>query len=144
VRDLGQAQSSELDALVLPGGSGAAKNLCDFAAKGAQASVQPGVLRLLREMHAARKPIGAWCIAPAVLAAALKEAHPQLTIGEDAGTAKALEAMGAKHVVCPVTEMRVDTKNRIVSTPAYMYDARISDVASGIEKAVAQLLALCR
>lgn len=144
VQDVAQAKAGDFDALVLPGGFGAAKNLCDFAAKGAQASVEPGVLKLVREMHAAKKPIGAWCIAPALLAAALKEAHPQLTIGNDPGTAGALESMGAKHVACPVDEMRVDEANRIVTTPAYMYDARVSEVASGIDKAVAELLRLCR
>jgi enhancing lycopene biosynthesis protein 2 len=102
------------------------------------------VLKLVREMHAAKKPIAAWCIAPALLAAALKEAHVKLTIGDDAGTAQALEGMGARHIVCPVTEMRVDEANRVVTTPAYMYDARIGDVATGIEKAVAELLRLCR
>jgi len=144
VWDVAEIDASELDALVLPGGYGAAKNLCDFAAQGAEAKVQAGVRKLVREMHAARKPIGAWCIAPSVLAAALKEAHVTLTIGEDPGTARLLESMGATHVVCPVDEMRVDEVNRIVTTPAYMYDARIGEVASGIEKAVAQLLALCR
>ena len=144
IQDLAKMKSADLDALILPGGYGAAKNLCDFAAAGPKAKVDPGVARLLREMHAAKKPIGAWCIAPAVLAATLKEAHVQLTIGDDPSTATALEALGARHVVCPVTEMRVDEKNRIVSTPAYMYDARIADVASGIEKAVGELLRLCR
>jgi enhancing lycopene biosynthesis protein 2 len=144
VQDVAQAKASELDALVLPGGYGAAKNLCDFAAKGAQAKVQAGVLKLVREMHAAKKPIGAWCIAPALLAAALKDSQPELTIGEDPETARLLESMGAKHVVCPVNEMRVDLRNRIVTTPAYMYDARIGEVAAGIEQAVAQLLRLCR
>jgi enhancing lycopene biosynthesis protein 2 len=144
VQDVAKAKASDFDALVLPGGYGAAKNLCDFAVQGAKAKVDPGVLKLVREMHAAKKPIAAWCIAPAVLAAALKESHVKLTIGNDPGTAKALEAMGARHVVCPVTEMRVDEENRIVTTPAYMYDARIGEVATGIEKAVAELLRLCR
>lgn len=144
IQDLSKAKVADLDALVLPGGYGAAKNLCDFAAAGPKAKVDPAVLKFVREVHAARKPIGAWCIAPAVLAAALKEAHPKLTIGDDPGTAQALEAMGAKHVVCPVNEMRVDEQNRIVTTPAYMYDAKIGDVASGIEKAVGELLRLCR
>jgi enhancing lycopene biosynthesis protein 2 len=144
VQDIAKAKAGDFDALVLPGGYGAAKNLCDFAAAGAKAKVQPGVLRLVRDMHAAKKPIGAWCIAPALLAAALKEAHPKLTIGDDPGTAKALESMGAKHVACPVNEMRVDEENRIVTTPAYMYDAKIGQVAAGIEKAVAELLRLCR
>jgi enhancing lycopene biosynthesis protein 2 len=144
VQDVAKVKAADLDALVLPGGYGAAKNLCDFAAAGAKARVDPGVLKLVRELHAAKKPIAAWCIAPALLAAALKEAHVALTIGDDTGTAKALEAMGAKHVVCPVTEMRVDEANRIVTTPAYMYDAKIGEVATGIEKAVAELLRLCR
>jgi len=144
VQDVAKVQAGALDALVLPGGYGAAKNLCDFASAGVKARVDPGVLKLVREMHAAKKPIAAWCIAPALLAAALKEAHVKLTIGDDAGTAQALEGMGARHVVCPVTEMRVDEANRVVTTPAYMYDARIGDVATGIEKAVAELLRLCR
>ena len=100
----------------------------------------------MREMHKAKKPIGAWCIAPAVIAAALQDdkVHPRLTIGSDQGTAGALEAMGAKHVACPVDECRVDEEQRIVTTPAYMYDARISDVAKGIDKAVAALLQMAR
>ena len=144
IQDLAKAKASELDALVLPGGYGAAKNLCDFAAAGPKTKVDPTVMKFVREMHAAGKPIGAWCIAPAVLAAALKEAHVKLTIGDDPGTASALEALGARHVACPVGEMRVDEQNRIVTTPAYMYDAKISEVAGGIEKAVGELLRLCR
>ncbi len=144
LQDIARVKAADFDALVLPGGYGAAKNLCDFAAAGPKAKVEPGVLKLVREMHAAKKPIGAWCIAPAVLAAALKEAKPKLTIGNDAGTAQALEALGARHVACPVGEMRVDEENRIVTTPAYMYEARISEVAGGIERAVGELLRLCR
>jgi len=144
VQDIAKAKASDFDALVLPGGYGAAKNLCDFAVAGADAKVQSGVLKLVREMHAAKKPIGAWCIAPALIAAALKESKPKLTIGDDPGTARALESMGARHVVCPVSEMRVDEEQRVVTTPAYMYDAKIGEVASGIEKAVAELLRLCR
>jgi enhancing lycopene biosynthesis protein 2 len=95
-------------------------------------------------MHKAKKPIAAWCIAPAVLAATLGETKPKLTIGDDAGTAKALEALGARHVTCPVQEFRVDEEQRLVTTPAYMYDARIGDVATGIERAVEELLRLAR
>jgi enhancing lycopene biosynthesis protein 2 len=146
IRDVAEARAADLDALVLPGGFGAAKNLCNFASAGAEARVEKNVARLLIEMHEARKPIGAWCIAPAVLAAALRgqRARVELTIGNDAETAAALESMGAKHVDCPVDEARVDRENRIVTTPAYMYDARIADVAQGIDKAVTALLALAR
>jgi len=88
-------------------------------------------------MVAAKKPIGAICIAPAMVAAALgKECAPQLTIGTDAGTAAAINATGSCHVECPVSDFVVDRKNRIVSTPAYMLAGRIGEAAEGIEKAV--------
>lgn len=146
IGDVAKARASEFDAVVLPGGYGAAKNLSNFASAGAKARVEPNVARFLREVQAAGKPIGAWCIAPAVLAAALRDdAKPlTLTIGDDAGTAQALTAMGAKHVTCPVDEARVDETHRIVTTPAYMYDARIAQVATGIDRAVAALLKLVR
>jgi enhancing lycopene biosynthesis protein 2 len=144
IQDLGKIRASDLDAVILPGGFGAAKNLSNFASAGSHAKVDPLVARLLREMHKARKPIAAWCIAPAVVAAALRDdpAHPKLTIGSDEKTARALEEMGAKHVVCPVEEFRVDEEQRIVSTPAYMYDATIGEVAEGIERAVKELVRL--
>ena len=144
VQDLAKIRASDLDALILPGGFGAAKNLSNFSTAGSHAKVDPLVARILREMHKAKKPVAAWCIAPAVVAAALRDerAHPKLTIGSDEKTARALEEMGAKHVVCPVEEFRVDEEQRIVSTPAYMYDARIGEVAEGIERAVKELLRL--
>lgn len=146
IQDVAKAKASELDALILPGGFGAAKNLSNFATAGAKAKVEPQVARLVREMHKAKKPIGAWCIAPAVLAATLRDerSHARMTIGSDEKTAGALEEMGARHVVCPVEEFRVDEEQRIVTTPAYMYDARIGDVATGIERAVVEVLRLAR
>ena len=142
--DVASVKAVELDAIVLPGGFGAAKNVCNFAAAGAKAEANPHVAKLLRELHAARKPIGAICISPATVAATFKgtEVHPTLTIGDDASTAKALEAMGAKHADKSVREICVDEANLIVSTPAYMYDARISEVAAGVEKLVAEVLRL--
>lgn len=142
IQDVARARASDFDALVLPGGFGAAKNLSNFAAAGAAAEVEPSVARLVRAMHAARKPICALCIAPAVLAAALRNERvsARLTIGSDESTAQALESMGAKHVACPVDECRIDDEQRIVTSPAYMYDARISQVAAGIDKAIAALL----
>jgi enhancing lycopene biosynthesis protein 2 len=143
IGDVAKASSAGLDAVVLPGGFGASRNLSDFALAGAKAQADPGVARLLREMHAAKKPIGALCIAPAVLAAVFgRDAHPELTIGTDEGTAEALQAMGAKHVAAPVTGIVVDRKNRIVTTPCYMLATRISEVADGAEKVVRALLEL--
>jgi enhancing lycopene biosynthesis protein 2 len=143
IRDLAKVKASDIDALILPGGFGAAKNLSDFAFKGPQATVHPEVKRLLVEMHSASKPIGAICIAPATLACALGSKHPEVTIGNDAGTAAGIETMGGKHQVCSVDNIHVDTKNRIVSTPAYMLGPSIRDVAVGIEKLVNQVVSMC-
>jgi len=140
--DVAKVKAADLDALILPGGYGAAKNLSNFASAGANTKVEPHVARLVREMHKAKKPIAALCIAPTVVAAALRDerTHVKLTIGADEATATALEHMGARHSVCPVDEFRVDEEQRIVSTPAYMIDARISEVALGIERTVKELL----
>ena len=137
IRNIADVKAVELDAVIFPGGFGAAKNLCDFAQKGAGASVQPEVARLLREMAVAKKPNGAICIAPALVAATLgKDYAPELTVGNDAGTAAAINATGSRHQNCPVSEFVLDSKNRIVSTPAYMLAERIGEAAAGIEKTV--------
>jgi len=143
IRDIKDVKAADLDAVVFPGGFGAAKNLCDFAVKGATASVHPEVARLLKEMVAAKKPIGAICIAPALIAAALgRDIAPALTIGNDAGTAAEINKTGAIHEECPVTELVVDKKNKIVSTPAYMLATRISEAYEGIEKCVKEVVKL--
>jgi len=152
IRDLADVHADELDALILPGGFGAVKNLCDFAVAGAGAKVHGEVARLLREMLAAEKPIGAICIAPAVLAAVLRDGGSpgamgetgELTIGSDADTAAALEAMGVRHVPCAVAETCIDRRHGIVSTPSYMLAGRISEAAAGIDKLVAEVLDLAR
>ena len=133
-----------IDALVLPGGYGAAKNLCDFASRGQQCSVHPGVENLVRAVHAAGKPIGAICIAPALVARLLGPEGPALTIGDDKNTAKALEAMGAKHQAKGVHEVVIDRKLKLVSTPAYMLGPHITDVARGIEALCREVVAMAR
>ena len=143
IRDIQQVRAEELDAIVFPGGFGAAKNLCDFAMKGAAASVHPEVTRLLMEMVAAGKPIGAICIAPALLATVLgKELQPTVTIGNDGGTAAEIRKTGALHQDCAVTQFVIDRKNRIVSTPAYMLNASISEVCEGIDNCVREVIAM--
>ena len=143
IRDIKDVRAADLDAVIFPGGFGAAKNLCNFAEKGAAATIQPDVARLLKEMAAAKKPIGAICIAPVVIAATLgKEYAPQVTIGTDAGTAAAIAETGSLHQECPVSEFVVDKKNKIVSTPAYMLAEHISEAAEGIEKAVKAVIDL--
>jgi len=144
IKDIKDVKVSDFDALILPGGFGAAKNLCDFAVKGADCSVQPDVARLVRETVEAKKPLAAVCIAPAVLSKVLgKQQVPhKLTIGTDEGTAQALRTMGTEHVNCPVTECVIDKANKIISTPAYMLAGRISEAAEGIEKTVKTLIGM--
>ncbi len=144
IRDLATVKAAELDALIMPGGFGAAKNLCDFAVKGPECSVNAEVARLVREMVAAKKPIAAVCIAPALVSRVLgaDRLPHQLTIGTDAGTAAALTSMGTRHVPCPVREFVVDQANKIVSTPAYMLAGSIAEAAEGIEKCVKALIEL--
>jgi enhancing lycopene biosynthesis protein 2 len=143
ISDLKGVRADQLDALIFPGGFGAAKNLCNFAEKGAAATIHPEVARLIKEMIEAKKPICAICIAPALIAATLgKDYAPKVTIGSDAGTAAAIAATGSEHIQCPVTEFVVDKEHKIVSTPAYMLAQHISEAAEGIEKAVRATFAL--
>lgn len=143
IRDIKGVTAADLDAIIFPGGFGAAKNLCNFASKGSAASVNPEVARLLKEMAAAKKPIGAVCIAPALIAATLgKEYSPTLTIGNDPGTAAEIDKTGATHQACPVTEFVIDRKNKLVTSPAYMLATRISEVAEGIDNCVSEVVKL--
>jgi enhancing lycopene biosynthesis protein 2 len=142
IKDIKDVKAGDIDALVFPGGFGAAKNLCNFAVKGADCTVNPGVEKLIKEMHSAKKPIGFICIAPVIAAKVLGSFNPQLTIGNDKGTAEAIEKMGGKHVVSPVENAVVDQKNKIVTTPAYMLGPTISKVAMGIEKVINEVLKL--
>jgi enhancing lycopene biosynthesis protein 2 len=142
IKDLKDVRAVDLDGLIMPGGFGAAKNLSDFAFKGADSTVHPEVKRLLEEMSTAGKPIGAICISPAPLAKALAEKKPEVTIGTDVATAEAIEAMGGKHKICTVDKIHVDAQNRVISTPAYMLGPDIKDVAVGIEKLVATVVEL--
>ncbi|HBA88682.1 MAG TPA: isoprenoid biosynthesis protein ElbB [Geobacter sp.] len=137
ISDIKTASAKDLDAIVLPGGFGAAKNLCNFAFEGPNGSVQPDVLRLIKEMAAAKKPICAICIAPAVIALALgKDLSPKLTIGTDQGTAQGINGTGSRHVDCPTDQYVIDSDHLIVTTPAYMLAGSIGEAATGIEKAI--------
>jgi len=144
IRDIKDVSVNDFDALILPGGFGAAKNLCNFAVKGPDCDVNPEVARLVRDTITAKKPLAAVCIAPALVARVLgnESLRHQLTIGTDADTASAMQKMGATHVDCPVREFVVDRENKLVSTPAYMLAGRISEAADGIEKTVKTLIEL--
>jgi enhancing lycopene biosynthesis protein 2 len=142
IRDIGKVNAAELDALFIPGGFGAAKNLCDFAFKGSDCEVHPEVARLIKDIVTAKKPLAAVCIAPALVAKVLGDSrmYPHVTIGTDADTAAVLSAMGATHLSCPVNEFVIDKENKIITSPAYMLAGNISEAAEGITKTVNALM----
>ena len=144
IKNLKDVKASDIDGLIFPGGFGAAKNLSSFATDGASCSVNPEAERLVGEMLAARKPVGAICIAPAMLARIVgkKDLHPKMTIGNDPGTADAINKMGCQHVNCAATDMVCDEAHKIVTTPAYMIAQGPAEVFEGIGKLVREVLRL--
>jgi enhancing lycopene biosynthesis protein 2 len=141
ITDLAQFDPAECDALILPGGFGAAKNLCGFALDGAECAVDPATERAVRLMLAAGKPIGALCIAPALLARIVGD-RAELTIGNDSGTAAAIDKMGAHHLVAGPGEVVIDTAHKIATSPCYMLDSSIKTIAAGAENTVRALLTM--
>ncbi|PKU23985.1 isoprenoid biosynthesis glyoxalase ElbB [Telmatospirillum siberiense] len=142
IRDLATFEAGNFDALVFPGGFGAAKNLCSFAVDGPDCNVEPSVVAAIKTMHQAGKPIGALCIAPVILAKVLGKI--EVTIGNDPGTAAAIESMGARHQQKGHGEVAIDRVNKVVTTPCYMLDASISQIAEGADNLVAALLELAK
>lgn len=135
ILDLADANADDYDALIIPGGFGAAKNLCDFAVKGPECTLNADVASFAQAIHNAGKPVGLICIAPAMTPLLFGEGT-QCTIGTDADTAAAITAMGGDHKNCPVDEMVIDRDKKVVTTPAYMLAESISEAASGINKLV--------
>ena len=140
IADISEIFASDLDALIIPGGFGVPKNLCTFATEGINCIVNKEVVRLVKEIHQAKKPLAFICIAPVMAAKILGEHNPELTIGNDKGTAEAIESLGGQHIECTVQDIVVDERNRIVTTPAYMLGPSISYVAQGIRKCVHKVL----
>lgn len=139
IKNITEANVEDFDALIVPGGFGAAKNLSDFAVNGSNLSVQKDFLVFAQAMHQAGKPIGLECIAPAMSASLCGEGV-NCTIGNDADTAAAVEATGGKHNPCPVDDICIDSERKLVTTPAYMLAGRISEAAAGITKLVDAVL----
>ncbi|MBI2947836.1 MAG: isoprenoid biosynthesis glyoxalase ElbB [Verrucomicrobia bacterium] len=139
---LSQLNLDEVDALILPGGYGAAKNLCTFALAGEKFEVNAEVARVCQAAHRAGKPLGFVCIAPAIAAKLFGPEKVEFTIGTDTATAKALEPAGGKHVSCNVFNAVVDRRLKIVTTPAYMLAQRITEAEAGINKLVQAVLDL--
>lgn len=133
IHDLATLHSKDFDALVLPGGFGAATQLSSWAKEGAKCSVNKDLEKLILEFHEASKPIGAICIAPVILAKVLGHKKVTVTIGDDASTISEILKTGAQHEECPVDDYITDRETKVVTTPAYMYgDAKPNQVFAGI------------
>jgi enhancing lycopene biosynthesis protein 2 len=143
IKDLAQAKMVDFDAVIIPGGFGAAKNLCDFAVKGSALVLNEELKRFVQAMHQAKKPVGAMCIAPAMVGKLFGEGV-RFTIGDDKSIAEAIEATGAIHEVCSVNDICIDDKNLLVTTPAYMLASNINEAAIGVEKLVQAVLAMIK
>jgi enhancing lycopene biosynthesis protein 2 len=142
IKPLSSFSANAFDILVFPGGFGAAKNLSSFAIDDIECSVNADVEAAVKAMHAAGKPIVALCIAPALIARVL--GGVELTIGNDAGTASALEQMGARHRNAGHTDVVVDQHHKVVSSPCYMLDAHIGQIADGTDAAIRAAMALLK
>lgn len=141
IEDIREADITEFDALIIPGGFGAAKNLSNFAVEGSGCKVQAEVLAMAEAFAEAGKPIGLICVSPA-LAAKIYGPGVICTIGNDAETAAKITKMGGQHQECEVTDIVEDKARKLVSTPAYMVAKSISEAASGINKLVDRVLEL--
>lgn len=147
VQDIATVRDTDVDALIFPGGKGVTTILSNYAEKGVICEVHPEVTRLLKAMLQRRRPMGFVCVSPILAARVLgPAAGVRITFGSKAcEEAKHAAVMGADVRPCPLREILVDQKNRVVSTPAFMYDeARLSDVGFTIERLVRQVVAFAR
>ena len=142
IKDLKEYDAEDYDGIIMPGGLGAAKNLSTFAFDGPHCFVNQDVERAVRDSAALGKPIGALCIAPAIVAKILGQV--EITIGEDAATEAAIAQMGASHTKTTHGEIVVDRENKVVTTPCYMLDARVDQIGAGAENLVLAMLELAR
>ena len=142
IRPLSEYSAEEFDALMYPGGFGVAKNLSTFAFDGPECTVNPEVEQSVLDTVKAGKPIGALCISPAIMARVLKGA--EVTIGNDKATAQAIEKMGSTHKTTTHGEVIVDEGFKLVTTPCYMLDATILDIAEGAINVVKTIMGMIK
>lgn len=141
---LSKFKAADVDAVILPGGYGAAKNLCTLGIDGPNCKIDSDVKRVILETLQQNKPLGAICIAPALVAKAVESTkyNLKLTIGNDEGTAGAIQTLGSTHVNCVVDDIVIDDDYKVVSTPAYMLGPNIAKVCAGIDKLVEKILSM--
>lgn len=135
-----EISADDLDALVIPGGFGVVTNLCNWAVEGAEPWVHPEVQRIINDINAQGKPIGAMCIAPVLVSMVLGDKNPTLTIGDDKNVANSIQSMGTKHQETTVDGIAIDERNKIVSTSAFMQAGKALDAEAGISAMVNKVL----
>lgn len=141
VAELKSLRADHFDALVIPGGFGVAKNLSQLAFEGTSGEVLPPFKEAIHQFYELGKPIGAICIAPAIIAMVLGSKGVKLTLGQSKEMNEVLASCGANPVDCSPSEICIDSDHKIYSTPAYMFDnARLSEVAEGIQKLIKKVL----
>lgn len=140
IKSLSTFRAAEYDAIIFPGGFGAAKNLCNWAVKGDDCSVNPDVENAVKGMFEAGKPIGALCIAPVILAKLFRGTN--LTTGDDPASKGFIERMGNKYTRTTHAEVVTDKVRKLFTTPCYMLDATISHIAQGTENIVNEMLSV--
>jgi enhancing lycopene biosynthesis protein 2 len=138
IKPLSEFDGNDFDALIFPGGFGAAKNLSTVAFKGPDAEINSDVEKAVMQMVDLKKPIGALCISPAFIAKILMDVN--VTIGNDKGTIEAIEAMGATHVETDHGDVVFDESKLVFTTPCYMLDATILDIDDGANNIVKAML----
>lgn len=138
IRPLDQCKVDDYDAIVFPGGFGAAKSLFTYAFEGANCTVREDVAALVRAFHANQKPIGALCIAPVMVAKVL--GNITITVGNDPSTIEAVNSFGTQHISTQQKEVISDKQNKVFTTPCYMLPARISDIADCAENLIEAIL----
>lgn len=138
IKPLTDYKAEDFDAIIFPGGFGAAKNLSTVAFDGPDAKVDPDVEKAVQETLKAKKPIGALCISPAFIAKIIQGVN--VTVGDDEGTIGAIEKMGGQHVKTTHGDVVVDEENKVFTTPCYMLEADITDIDDGASNIVTEML----
>ena len=139
-KDLRELKADDFDAVVFPGGFGAALHLCTWAKDGSHCEVDSDAERVIKDFYSQSKPIGAICIAPALIARVLGDKNVSVTIGNDKETSQEITKTGATHIECTVDDYVTDRESKVITTPAYMYDAKPHQVFTGISKAIKELV----
>lgn len=142
IKNLKDFRADDYDGLIMPGGFGAAKNLSTFAFDGSNCQVNGEVENAIRAMAKENKPIGALCISPVIVAKIFGDI--KLTIGQDKDTADAVVQMGATHQRTDHGEVVVDNNHKVVTSPCYMLDANILNIAEGADNTVQSMLELMK